>query len=808
MRNLRLLLASVAILACTWLGNLALKAQSKPEKASQPGEWQVYGGGKSFQRYSSLDQIRPENLKNLHIRWSRPAVDASLKDQFPDLSPSNYFRGTPIAVNGVLYGPNGVGLVEAFDGASGRTLWVQQPVEPTLKEASGQSTRGVAYWAGNGAERIVSIRGEYLYALDAKTGKPAAAFGDNGRVWLNRHTPDNAPYFGYPGPFIVNDVIVVGGNGGGKAGGGMGDGGWDARARPDDIRGFDIHTGKLLWTFHLIPEPDQPGRETWGKGSADYVGDMAAWAPLTADEQLGYVYVPLTAPTVSYYGGHRPGMNLYSDSLVCLNARTGKVVWYFQLIHHDLWEYDAATPPILGDIKVDGKLIKAVIASNKTGFLYVFDRATGKPVWPIEERPVPKSDVPGEEAWPTQPFPTKPPAYDRQGFSESDLIDYTPELHKQAMEIASHYQMGPLFTPPTLRSADPDGKKGTAALPSDWGSGNWNTGAFDPETGMYYAVSTTQPVVFALTKATDPNATMAYSEGGGGGGGNQQQRQQRRQPSEYSGYGPLSIQGLPIVKPPYGRITAINLNKGTKAWMVPNGDGPINHPLIKDLHLSPMGNPGRPAPLLTKTLLFLGDSSDAVMGRAGVSGPAKFRAYDKASGNLLWQTEIPAGTTGGPMTFLSHGEQLIVLPVGGAAYGAGWICLGLGEGPALSVAGQSVSQSQTAAAGLFSAEQVKRGATAYAAKCAACHGTNLDGGDHAPSLKDERFWHEWEGASARSLYSRIISTMPPDNPGSIAENDAIDIVAHLAASNGVAKTGTKGLDHSNELNNVRLLRSN
>jgi len=800
-----------------------VEAQTRPSAA---GEWTVYGGGKSFQRYSPLDQIRRENLKNLQVLWNRPAVDPTLKNQFPDLSPSNYFRGTPIAVNGVLYAPNGVGLVEAFDGSTGQTKWVQQPIEPTLKEASGQSTRGVAYWSNAAEERIVSIRGEYLYALNAKTGTPMPGFGENGRVWLNRHTPDDAPYFGYPGPFIVNDVIVVGGNGGGKAGGGMGDGGWDARARPEDIRGYDVHTGKLLWTFHLIPQKGEPGRETWGKGSADYVGNMAAWGPLTADEQLGYVYIPLTAPTVSYYGGHRPGMNLYSDSLVCLNVNTGKLVWYFQLIHHDLWEYDAATPPILGEIKVDGKTIKAVIASNKTGFLYVFDRITGKPVWPIEERPVPKSTIPGEEAWPTQPFPTKPPAYDRQGFSEADLIDFTPELHKQALEVASHYTMGTLFTPPTLRSEEPDGKRGLLALPSDWGSGNWNTGAFDPDTGMYYAVSTTQPVAFALTKATDPTATMAYSEGGGGGGGgganrarpdpnnpqgaNAQspaERPPRRPPNEYSGYGPLTIQGLPIVKPPYGRITAIDLNRGTQVWMTPNGDGPRNHPLIKDLHLPPMGNPGRPAPLLTKTLLFLGDSSDAVMGRAGVLGPAKFRAYDKTNGDLIWQTDIPAGTTGGPMMFLAKGKQYIVVPVGGSTYGAGWICFGLGDAQTTAAARADSGGSGVAArVGLFSVAQTQSGQAAYGAKCASCHGAELQGGEHAPPLRDERFWSEWAGSSARSLYSRIISTMPPDDPGSLAERDVIDIVAHLASENGM-RAGTATIEHAGELNNVKLART-
>lgn len=688
-------------IAMALLASAAIPAFSQaPSNSAAPnGEWHGYGGEKSFERYSPLGLINKANVGKLQVVWSRPGIDAKIKSQFPDLVSTNYFKGTPVMVNGVLYAPNGVGLVEAFDAASGETKWVQQPVEPTMREASGQPTRGVAYWKKKADERIISIRGEYLYEMEAKTGAPIKEFGENGRVSLNRHLPNNARYSGSPGAFVVNDVVVVGGNGVGS----MGDSGWQAHAFPEDVRGYDVYTGKQLWTFHIIPQPGDPARETWGKGSADIVGNMAAWAPLTADEALDYIYIPLTAPTVSYYGGHRPGMNLYADTLVCLQGKTGKLIWHYQLIHHNLWEYDAATPPILGDITVAGKKIKAVFASNKTGFLYVFDRVTGKPVWPIEERPVPKSNMPGEEAWPTQPFPTKPPAYDRQGFSEDDLIDFTPELHQRALEIASHYVMGPLYTPPSLRSDDPKGKQGTIALPTDWGAGNWNTGAFDPGTGIYYAVSETQPVVFALIKATDPKATMAYSEpggGGGGGGGARAQRQPNLQlrPQAPPNFQPppdadlpanprpaaaapqpggrLTIEGLPIVKPPYGRITALDLNQGTKLWTVANGDGPRNHPLIKDLHLPPMGNYGRPVPLLTRTLLFLGDSSDAVMGRAGISGPAKFRAYDKATGALLWQTDLPVGTTGGPITYEAKGKQYIVVPVGGAGYGGGWICLG------------------------------------------------------------------------------------------------------------------------------------
>ena len=789
MKAIRHALGAVAIAACMIAAG---DAQPKPSN----GEWRTYGADKGFTRYSPLDQINRNNVSNLRLVWQRPAVDPLIMDKFPDLIPSNYFRGTPIMIDGVLYAPDGVGLIEAFDAATGKTKWVQQPVEPTLREASAQSTRGVAHWRNNADERIVSIRGEYLYSINAKTGLADRQFGENGRISLNRHTFDEARYFGFPGPFVVNDVIVVGGNGGGKASGGYGDGGYDGKAEPEDIRGYDIHTGKQLWTFHILPRKGEPGYDTWGKGSADYVGNMAAWASLTADEELGYVYIPLTAPTASHYGGHRPGINLYSDSLVCLDTRTGKLVWYYQLIHHDLWEYDAATPPILGDITVDGKRIKAVIASNKTGFLYVFDRVNGKPVWPIEERPVPTSTVPGEQAWPTQPFPTKPPAFDRQGFSEADLIDYTPELHQKALEIASHYVMGPLFTPPSVRGDGPDGKRGTLVLPGGWGSGNWNTGAFDPDTGMYYAVSMTQAGAFALIRNPDPKNPLLYGTGRLPGA--------PRGPQQQEG-GALAIDGLPIYKGPYGRITALDLNKGTIAWMVPNGDGPRDHPLIKDLHLPPLGTPGRPAPLLTKTLLFLGESSDAVMGRAGVSGTAKFRAYDKATGQVIWETELPVGTTGGPMTYLADGRQYLVLPIGGKGYGAGWVAL------ANMPASQSITLTRPApvehdenamALATYTAAQAKRGETIFHEKCLECH----EGNGFGPPLQGDSFRANWSAKGARPLYSAIISTMPPNDSGSLSEKTVLDLVAYIFQLNKLPP-GAREIEHAGDLNNVTLARA-
>ncbi len=468
------------------------------------------------------------------------------------------------------------------------------------------------------------------------------------------------------GPVVVGDVIVIAGNGGGG-----GDAGVTKEAAPEDVRGFDARTGRLLWVFHVMPRPGELGSETWPEDAWTFEGAMGAWAPISADEDLGYVYLGLSAPNNSPYGGHRPGQNLFSDSLVCLDARTGRLVWHHQLVHHDLWDLDLLTP-VLGDITVGGKRIKAVIQTSKRPHLFVFDRVTGEPVWPIEERPVPPSTVPGEQAWPTQPFPTKPPPFDLHGFTLDDVIDFTPELRAEALELLEPYLLGPAFTPPSLISDQPGGTKGTFVVPGP-GATNFNGGAFDPETGIIYMVSHTIPFIRALVpiapSALPPDSkktTLRYAD----------ERYlvglAARMPGSELFPGP---QGLPFTKPPYGRITAIDLNVGEHVWMVPNGDGPRNHPTLKDLGLPPLGVAGRPTPLLTKTLLFLGEGSDAVAATTG--GGKMFRAYDKATGNVLWETELPAGATSGPMTYMFDGKQYIVVPVGDLQNPPAWVALGL-----------------------------------------------------------------------------------------------------------------------------------
>ena len=624
--------------------------------ASEQDEWSYYGGDRGFTRYSPLDQIHGENVAQVEILWRRPAVDPGYTEQFPDVVVPRYLLATPIYLNGVLYAPNGVGLVEAFDPASGATLWVQEPFDS--EEVGGRAIRGLDHWEDGGDRRLFTIRREHLYALDRSTGEVIRGFGEEGRVHLL--TSGAQRVFSTSGPIVVGDVVVVGG-----ILDGAGDSGSEWKGRPpEDIRGFDARTGEHLWTFHVVPREGEYGTDTWGNESWRESGDLGMWCCLSADEELGYVYVPLSAPTAAYYGGHRPGENLFSNSLVALNAATGERVWHFQSVRHDLWEYDLAHAPTLGDITVEGRRIPAVMQPSKTGFLYVLDRRTGEPVWPMEERPVPASTVPGEQAWPTQPVPTRPPPFDRQGLGEEDLIDFTPELRERALEAVEPYDLGPIFTPPSLITDDegePGARRGTLGVPGVWGAGNWNTGAFDPETGMYYAASHTFPAIYGLVRPDDPEADMTYWR-----------------PFEYSDV--PTVDGLPVVKPPWGRITALDLQRGEEAWMVANGPGPLDHPLLAGLDLPYLGFANRPAPLVTRSLLFLGEGSDVVLGVSPDMWGRTFRAYDKATGTVIWEKELPSGTTSGPMTYMHEGKQYILVPVGSSSDPPEWVALGLPQG--------------------------------------------------------------------------------------------------------------------------------
>ena len=626
---------------------LALLAAELP--AQEPG-WTYWGGSKAFDRYSPLDQIDASNVTNLRIAWRRPALDLSIQNAYPDIRVTGNLRSTPIIFNGVLYATNAVGLAEAFDPATGESIWIQQPAAATLEEVRGQSTRGLEYWTDGSDKRLLVVRNSYLYSLDAETGASTPGFGVDGRVNL---VPESANLFSFVsgGPIVVNDVVVVAGTIDGAGDSGVR---WRGFAS-EDVRGYDVRTGEHLWTFHAVPQEGEFGTDTWGNDSWRDSGDLGSWCCLSADDALGYVYVPFTAPTAAYYGGHRPGDNLYSNSLVAIDVTTGERVWHFQMVHHDVWEYDNVGPPVLGEITVEGRTIQAVMQANKTGWVYVFDRVTGHPVWPIEERPVPQSNIPGEVLSPTQPFPTKPPPIATQGITEGDIIDF-PEVGQIARATVANFVIGPIFTPPTLVSNEVGGTQGTLTLPGSWGSANWNTGAFDPETGFYFGFANDIPRVYRLEATTREDAEMPFWS-----------------PNREAPY----IDGIPLTKPPWGRITAIDMNRGEHVWQVANGDSLSDHPALADLDLPMLGIASRPVALVTKTLLFIGDGSNVFGGTQPNMWGRMFRAFDKASGEIVWEMELPSGTTGGPMTYLHEGKQYIVVAIGALGTPPEWIALAL-----------------------------------------------------------------------------------------------------------------------------------
>ncbi len=627
-------------LALALLPHTPLQAQ---QGASEDG-WDAYGADLGSTKYSPLTQINSDNVTQLEIAWRRPALDSYYRDINPEQRFTSNWVGTPIVKNGIAYITNGVGLVEAFDPGSGDTLWVQEP-PGGADGLPGAATRGPAYWSDGDDQRILVQRGTYLYALDAATGQGIAGFGDNGRVDL-QIMPADFERFRWGGvPMVVNDVVIVG-----QA---MTDNFANKEAPRGDVHAFDVRSGERRWTFNTIPQQGQFGTATWQDRSWSYTGHANVWALFSADEELGLVYMPVSSSTNDMYGGHRIGDNLFSQSLVALDAQTGQRVWHYQIVHHGLWDYDPPAAPILMDITVDGEPVKAVAQITKQAFTFVLDRETGEPVWDIEERPVPASTVPGEVTSPTQPFPTRPAPFDRQGATIDNLIDFTPQLRQEALEIVSNYVMGPLYTPPTV--ATEGGTQGTLQLPGSQGGGDVQGAAFDPETGYLYIPSITSAFVADLLPGDPEVSNLAYVKGS------------RRWIA-----GP---RGLPLFKPPYGRITAIDMNSGEHVWMVANGDGPRDHPAIAHLNLGKLGVPGRPAPLVTGALLFIGEGRtnvprdgrippDMPMAIATNSGGPMFRAYDKATGEVVWETELEAGTSNSPISYLHDGKQYLLVAIG------------------------------------------------------------------------------------------------------------------------------------------------
>ena len=519
--------------------------------------------------------------------------------------------------------------------------------------------RGVVYWADGNDQRILFGTGDgYLICLNAQTGKPISTFGQEGRIDLTqglRRAVDRRLYGVSSPPIICRDVVVMGSK--------VHDYPLGEPMPPGDVRGFDVRTGKQQWLFRAIPAAGEFGNETWLQDSWKTTGGANTWTLISADDELGYVYLPSGTPSNDFYGGRRPGNGLFGESLVCLDARTGKRVWHFQMAHHGVWDYDLPAAPNLIDIRVNGERVKAVAQVSKQGFVYVFDRVTGKPIWPIEERPVPQSTIPGERTSPTQPFPTRPAAFDRQGVTEDDVIDFTPDLRKQALAVLEKYNYGPLFTPPSLQ-------KPTILMPGIAGGASWAGAAFDPETGILYIPSITLPFAATMEKSPLPHAdsigTLAPVE---------------------------TMQGMPLWKPPYGRITAIDLNTGDHRWMAPMGNLAQSNPVLKQLSLPPIRRTARGYALLTKTLLIIGQEgstqregspqreSAAEPGAVAVPNfeihDPKICAYDKATGKVFGEVALPRNATGAPMTYMQNGKQFIIVPTGDANLPAELIVLSL-----------------------------------------------------------------------------------------------------------------------------------
>ncbi|MEY4763256.1 MAG: hypothetical protein RLZZ200_3113 [Pseudomonadota bacterium] len=621
------------------------------EHAAVPGvlaapdtEWLANRADAASTSFSPLAQINRDNVSQLRVAWRWKSENFGPTPEF-------YYRVTPLMADGVLYATAGIRrTVVAIDAVNGETLWMYRLDEGArgLAAPRRNSGRGVAYWRsdvkGEPARVLTVTPGFQLVALDARTGRPVPGFGQDGIVDLRSGLPRvDDPGMMPPGssspPVVVGDVIVVG------VAFAAGAAPRTKAAVPGWVRAYDVRTGALRWTFHTVPQAGEEGSESWEEGSERYSGNAGVWTPFTADASRGLVYLPVEGATHDFYGGHRPGHNLYSDSLVCVDAKTGRRVWHFQTVHHDVWDFDLPAPPVLADITVSGRKIPAVVQVTKQGFAFVFDRVTGKPVWPIEERPVPQSDVPGERTARTQPFPTLPAPFEPQGLRDEDLIDFTPALKARAREIIKSYRYGPLFIPPSVVDG---GNLGTLIRPNLSGGANWAGGAVDPETGTFYvsSLSTVGPIgLRSDPKLSEMRYIGAYGEGFPNG----------------SLGGP---EGLPLVKPPWGRITAIDLNSGLHRWMVPNADTPEwarDNPALAGLNIPRTGSFDQVGLLVTKTLLFSGEGSG--LWRPG-GGGNKLRAHDKLTGEVLHEYVLPANQSGVPMTYAVGGRQYIVLAVG------------------------------------------------------------------------------------------------------------------------------------------------
>jgi quinoprotein glucose dehydrogenase len=663
------------------MGPALLPPGASAQYRAKDTEWPSYAADLAGTRYRPLDQINASNFNELEIAWRIKT------DNFGN-RPEYKLEGTPLMVNGVLYATAGSRrAVIALDATTGELLWVHGEREGARGGAAPRqlSGRGLAYWSDGKEERIFYVTPGYrLMCLNAKTGMPITSFGNSGALDLK--LDDDQTIFpdlttGEIGiqsaPIVAKDTVIVG------AAFREGMTPKSMKNNKGYVRGFDVRSGKRLWIFHTIPKKGEFGYDTWLKDSAEYTGNTGVWTQISVDEQLGLVYLPVESPTSDYYGGHRPGNNLFGESLVCVDLKTGQRKWHFQLVHHPLWDMDISSAPILADIVVDGKPIKAVAQPSKQGFLYVFDRVTGKPVWPIEEQHVEVGSVPGEWYSPTQPIPAKPPAYSRNGVSIDDLIDFSPELREQAKVIVSKYHLGPVFTPPVASKVD--GPLGTLTLGTASGGTNWPGGSYDPETHIVYAYACNACVEpIGLVPAPKNVSDLNFIAGVAGqevgimrGPGENAGADSPMPPKKASGGGftRLNVDDLPLIKPPYGTITAINLDEGKILWQIAHGETPDvvrNYPGFKGMKIARTGqqtyNIGT---LVTKSLVIAGEGQ--VTTTADHPRGAMLRAYDKATGKEIGAVYMPAPQSGSPMTYMVNGKQYIVVAVSGGPYSGEYI---------------------------------------------------------------------------------------------------------------------------------------
>jgi quinoprotein glucose dehydrogenase len=660
---------------------------------SHDTDWPYYGGDNRNWKYKPLDQINGSNFNQLQVAW---------RFRTDNMGPRPEYRlgATPLMVNGVVYAVGGGSRrsVVALDAVTGTMLWIHSEDEGNRAEYAPRvsSGRGVAYWTDGREERILYVTTGYrLKALNAKTGALVSGFGKNGVVDLKEDFDQDLSRFAAPGgdaltmtdvglhatPIVAGNIVIVGAAG--REG--------TTPAVMNNFRGyvraFDVKTGKRLWTFHTIPKPGELGNDSWLKDSWATTGNTGVWTQMAVDEDLGLAYLPVETPTNDYYGGHRPGNNLFAESLVCVDLKTGQRKWHFQVVHHPLWDFDLSSAPILADINVNGRPIKAVALPSKQSFLYVFDRVTGQPVWPIEEQPTAKGDVPGEWYSQTQPVPIRPRAYARQTLTENELIDFTPELHGEALQIASRFKLGKLFDPPIVSKTE--GPLKLLVISGALGGTNWPGGAYDPDTHTVYVSANQQVTGLSLLPVTDKRFSDSAYVGadviaglrdvsGASGDGPRLHGGQSPEtpiapgtPSPTPGLGggflgAPTVEGLPINKPPYGTISAINLDRGEIVWQVPHGDTPDairNHPKLKGMNIPRTGQITSVGTLVTKTLVIAGEpltttTPDHPRG-------ALLRAYDKATGKDAGAVFMEAPQTGSPMTYMWNGKQYIIVAISG-----------------------------------------------------------------------------------------------------------------------------------------------